>query len=248
MSIIVGQNTVTISDVIPILDSLETAHLKHQEDDSSLTNEIRKRVLNTLLARYTAFSDMQQSQDYRQDIDDVSQMLMVVTYLDPRYKGAYSEPDLMSDLLLFHLVKQGHRLNDDDDERDCTVVPDSSPIPSKRCKTSPLQNLITNRAATASDSNSSNLSLREKLALELKIYTAEAPAHDESASYVIGYWKQKCRILPLLGAIAHRWLSIPATSVPSERVFSISGHIVNKKRSCLKPSKVQQLVFLSVNK
>ena len=42
-------------------------------------------------------------------------------------------------------------------------------------------------------------------------------------------------------------LSIPAASVPSERVFSHGGRIVNTKRACLLPENVKLLVLPGEN-
>jgi hypothetical protein len=48
--------------------------------------------------------------------------------------------------------------------------------------------------------------------------------------------------------VAERILAIPATSAPSERVFSSAANIVDKKRVRLKPENVDLLVFLRGNK
>nr|XP_018907337.1 PREDICTED: uncharacterized protein LOC109037226 [Bemisia tabaci] len=42
-------------------------------------------------------------------------------------------------------------------------------------------------------------------------------------------------------------LCIPATSVPSETIFSKCGLTITQRRNCLKPSKVAMLIFLKVN-
>ncbi len=51
----------------------------------------------------------------------------------------------------------------------------------------------------------------------------------------------------LLSQLAARYLAIPATSVPCERVFSTAGHVVNDKRAFLLPKNVNMLVFLAEN-
>jgi hypothetical protein len=48
--------------------------------------------------------------------------------------------------------------------------------------------------------------------------------------------------------LAERILAIPATSAPSERVFSSAANIVDKKRVRLKPENIDLLVFLRGNK
>ena len=61
-------------------------------------------------------------------------------------------------------------------------------------------------------------------------------------------WWNSCKgRYPLLVQLAKKYLAIPATSVPCERVFSAAGHVVNEKRSCLLPTNVNMLVFLAEN-
>ena len=50
-----------------------------------------------------------------------------------------------------------------------------------------------------------------------------------------------------MAKLAKKYLSIPATSVRSERVFSSGGYIVNNFRSRLLPEHVNLLVFLANN-
>ena len=53
--------------------------------------------------------------------------------------------------------------------------------------------------------------------------------------------------LPGLASLAKKYLTVIATFVPSERAFSLAGHIVNEKRSCLLPENVRMLLFLAEN-
>ena len=46
---------------------------------------------------------------------------------------------------------------------------------------------------------------------------------------LLQWWKENEHLFPNLAAVAKGVLSVPASSVPAERVFSLAGTIVSKK-------------------
>ena len=61
------------------------------------------------------------------------------------------------------------------------------------------------------------------------------------------WWKENSKFYPLLSPLAKAYLTTPATSVPSERVFSTAGDVVTSQRSQLRPENVDMLIFLKRN-
>lgn len=62
------------------------------------------------------------------------------------------------------------------------------------------------------------------------------------------WWREQgAKAYPLLAQLARRYLPIPATSVSSERLFSVSGAVISSRRACLLPGHVEQLTFLHDN-
>ncbi|KAH7936981.1 hypothetical protein HPB49_006850 [Dermacentor silvarum] len=62
------------------------------------------------------------------------------------------------------------------------------------------------------------------------------------------YWKEHGGSLyPEFAKITLRYLPIPATEAPNERMFSTAGNTVTSRRESLKPGHVEQLVFLHDN-
>ena len=58
------------------------------------------------------------------------------------------------------------------------------------------------------------------------------------------YWKSKQYEYPVLAQVARDHLSIPAASPASERVVSVDGDIITKKRNRLAPETVRYLLCL----
>jgi hypothetical protein len=58
------------------------------------------------------------------------------------------------------------------------------------------------------------------------------------------WWKERAFRFPLLAQLARRLLAIPASSAPSERLFSESGQLVSQKRASLHPDTVEDIMLL----
>jgi len=59
------------------------------------------------------------------------------------------------------------------------------------------------------------------------------------------WWMGHGQAHKVVATIAWKFLASPATSVPCERLFSLSGHVLTKKRAALAPDNVNKLVCLS---
>jgi hypothetical protein len=61
------------------------------------------------------------------------------------------------------------------------------------------------------------------------------------------WWNQKKVVLPNLAVQARIYLAIPASSVPSERLFSSAGNVFTKKRNRLSKNSIHNILFLKEN-
>lgn len=76
---------------------------------------------------------------------------------------------------------------------------------------------------------------------------ASLPAVADKNCDPLEWWRKQMTSYPYIARLARRYLCVPATSCPSERVFSTAQNIVSNKRNSLKPAKVNQLCFLAAN-
>ena len=64
---------------------------------------------------------------------------------------------------------------------------------------------------------------------------------------IFEWWKVNEPRFPNISKLAKSILCIPATSTASERIFSSAGTTISKKRNCLKPENVDEILFLNKN-
>lgn len=98
---------------------------------------------------------------------------------------------------------------------------------------------------TAPVPTSSSVQLEQAVEAKLNSYLL-FPTIDSEAD-PLAWWKLHQVSFPRLSELARKYLCIPASSSPSERLFSTSRNVVTCQRTCLKPSKVNMLVFLAKN-
>jgi hypothetical protein len=63
----------------------------------------------------------------------------------------------------------------------------------------------------------------------------------------LDWWKRHESEFPKVAYVARSVLYVPATSMPSERIFSTTGLLINKLRNRLASDLVDAIVFLNKN-
>jgi hypothetical protein len=120
----------------------------------------------------------------------------------------------------------------------------------KRVKLS-LESLLEDLSSDDEHSAQPGDRLKRQVAEQLERYKREKglPLKDDDGAYncPLIWWKENCGHYPFIWMLAERILNIPATSAPSERVFSAAANIINIKRARLTPENANILLFLKEN-
>ncbi|CAI6367128.1 unnamed protein product [Macrosiphum euphorbiae] len=166
-------------------------------------------------------------------------LLTVATILDPRFKTIHlNNPNVTARAIKF-IKKKISEIKNSDDLNSSSCQGSSDDDSDRRDSLwSVHTELVTKKAA----SQSSTLS-EERIPTDLKHYLDQPTI--SLTDDILKYWKQNSNMYPYLYKIVRPYLSVVATSVPSEHLFSKAGNIMTEKRNRLKGEKLQQLLFLS---
>ncbi|XP_041109696.1 E3 SUMO-protein ligase ZBED1-like [Polyodon spathula] len=222
--IMCSQEYPTLSGVYPILCSLKNQHLRVKETDIEAVADFKRIVVSVLEMCYNT-ADEVLCQD----------PALICTFLDPRYKSLLFLKPSQREAVRAQVVSY---MQSDGPPGQSRSLRSSA----KRLKSDHSQSdmafLLGEYYQDGDDSDSSPTPEEElgQYVLSKAVPTAVNP---------IAWWKENSTSFPAVAKLARKFLCIPATAVPSERVFSTAGDTLTKLRASLDPDTVSELIFVN---
>lgn len=249
-----GEKQPTASKILPTLAKLRTEMAVHEEVDSDLVTQMKMNIVDNLNRRYTDNN--------------------ISSFFDPRYKSlnniakegaVFVTKQAIRKMCLKVAEKQsivGGPVDSEKEPPPHTLASSANvkaEIPSKSLDTSiqsgepskkrlkveseDYDDWLSDVIYVGSESGKQQTSNSELINQELEKYDGELQIKGDP----LEWWKGRKGSMPILSEVARAVLCVPGSSVPSERVFSKSGHLLNKKRASLKGKNVKMLLFLNKN-
>lgn len=221
-----GDQYATISLIIPLIKGVSLQLCQLEREDFS---ELSKKVLDSLKT-----SVVQRLKPYEK-----RGPCIIATLLNPHFKkhGFKTDSDIEKAVSCvqqeYSSFLSSHRPRHLATEVDTSEVSGSEPSPSKKSKLSNLLSFLNN--------SSTSIPLSDAI-VDVRQYV-EKPNIPRSEDPIL-YWTRNQNQLK---EIALKYLSIPGTSTPSERLFSIAGQTVTEKRSRLSADHIDALLFIKQN-
>ena len=242
----------TASLILPLQKKLLTKDLVYNESDPEAVKQLKKAISDDLRPRYS---------DQRQFLEDTS-------LLDPRFKTSYLTDDegfvvasrVITDASNTSTLKIKQEPGTstapvpqakpplpqlDPDIGGTTEGPSDQDIiqPKEDTKPAGLASILEDVIITKTEKGTKTKLDQAKQEMEVYMNTETL----NLGSDPLQWWKDNSWRLPLLARLAREHLCVPATSVPSERVFSTAGDILSAQRASLNADKVDMLIFLKKN-
>ena len=226
-----GQDYVSVSLIVPLAKLLQQQCSMSRQSQSNNSSTLATSLHSELISRFCTI--------------ETHYVTAVTTLLDPRFKKLpFSDKTPLSHTIN-RLTNELSSLPDDTDDSSLTTADASSTSQgdgnNKQSSASSLWDSFDKKVAESSSHRTSTI----EATIEVRRYFEEG--NIERKKDPLQWWKQHHKRFPRLQVLAHRYLCIPGSSVPSERLFSKAGILVSERRNRLKPKNVDQILFLNQN-
>ena len=241
--IISGEKYATISLLKPLLKTLSDHCMVNDTDDCNFIKNVKQTVKKDLDQRYKEQS--------------TQTILNITTILDPRLKNdnEYGSQDNQNELI--SITEALWESSDFDSQIDSDIIPDTQsqqgatysrfgtshciPLNKKQKKAEEFKSKL----FKINSSNVRNDTLHVRVGREVDRYMTEPQEGPDTDP--LEWWKFRQNSYPLLTKTFRNYFNIPATSVPSERAFSLCSNVITKKRARLLSENVNIITFLYSN-
>ena len=171
---------------------------------------------------------------------NVKDHLRLATLLDPRFKRDGFSSRTFSDEAVDKLKRTAENIT--------LPAPQPVEVPaaaSEESATPPKRPSLLWSQFDAQRRQKERSSARQFTAAEIEVRRHMENPSIERDEDPLAWWKDVAPSTPRLALIAKDVLGIPATSVPSERLFSKAGEVISCRRGSLKPKHVDMILFLN---
>ena len=155
--------------------------------------------------------------------------------LDPRFKVAWCTDQSDADAEKKALIIDVHRRSPHVESPSISVSSTADP-PTKRCKLFGFMN----------QNHSAPCTKNSETADKIDTYLSQAclPKSADPTEF----WHTRSGTFPLSTQLARKYLTVPATSAPVKRLFSVTGKVFHPDRIRLTDTQFQRLMFIKCNK
>eukprot|EP00057_Strongylocentrotus_purpuratus_P035145 XP_797872.3 PREDICTED: zinc finger BED domain-containing protein 1-like [Strongylocentrotus purpuratus] len=230
-TVLSGEEQTTLSVVVPIMAGILDHHLIVNEDDLPGVKTFKRTATAELTRRFQLCPAAVRGTSGAAPVSPT----LKASALDPRHKTLAFVARATREAVIIELRDElpprpprQQRLDDDDEDRPAAAT---------------AVDFLLTGARQGPDDEADVADQDDADEIDLYLQHAAPPRSTDPTVW----WAENHNKFPRVSLLAKKYLTIPATSVPAERIFSSAGNIVNKKRSCLDSDNVDMLVFLKDN-
>uniref|UniRef100_UPI003AAD97D9 E3 SUMO-protein ligase ZBED1-like n=1 Tax=Centroberyx gerrardi TaxID=166262 RepID=UPI003AAD97D9 len=235
-----GQQYVTLSALPQLVQSLKKS-IQSSAFETAPVRSYQALVAEQITARWQGLSVFQ---------PESPNTVLIAAALDPRFRKLKFLPadeafKVQSTVQTMALAakKEARQPNVSADGASSTAQ--DNPVTHAKGATSFLDNILGSSDSSTSDEEDEEQQLNQTVQKEVLMYFGEHPLSKKENP--LSWWKTNAARYPTLAKLAKSLLCIPATSTPSERLFSAAGNIASKRRASLSSEHVDMLTFLHCN-